>query len=60
MFAHIGGDQRVVGKGKRQAWTATASEVFFEGLYQVRKWQLLHISLKLLLFHSMGSTSTEY
>ena len=30
-----GGDQRVVGKGKRQAWTAAAIEVFFEGLYQV-------------------------
>ena len=30
-----GGDQRAAGKGKRQAWTAAATEAFFEGLYQV-------------------------
>ena len=37
VHVHIdaGGDQRVVGKGKRQAWTAAAIEAFFEGLYQV-------------------------
>ena len=29
------GDQRVASKGKRQAWTAAATEAFFEGLYQV-------------------------